>query len=168
MVVLGLGSNQGNREEYLQQAVQSLKNILADVFCSSVYESNALLPDNAPKEWDTAFLNMAVKGKTDLPPPVLLQEIQRIERSLGRISRGHWGPREIDIDILVYDDEVMNEAELIIPHKELLNRDFALIPLAEIQPSWIYPIKGNSQGKTALELSSVIAQSIHKTTILIR
>ena len=153
MIILGLGSNWGDKQEYLQKAVDELALILSHLNISSTYEMPALLPEGAPAEWNIPFLNRAVSGETKLNPQDLLKEIKKIEQQLGRIDRGHWGPREIDIDILAYDDEVIDEPDLKIPHRGLLERDFALLPLVELAPDWVYPVVGPYFGKTAHDLA---------------
>jgi len=167
MVIIGLGSNLGDRADQLRRAVVMLGNILSGVQCSPVYESAALLPDGAPPNWNKPFLNMAVRGETTLTPRALLDGIKAIERTLGRTARGHWAPREIDIDILAYDDCVVNESDLVIPHPALLSRDFALVPLADIAPQWAYPLAGEYHGKTARELAARLAKTIVKTDIIV-
>jgi 2-amino-4-hydroxy-6-hydroxymethyldihydropteridine diphosphokinase len=144
MIILGLGSNQGDREVYLQKAINALKAIFTDFRVSRMRESAALLPEGAAPEWNTPFLNMAVGGETDLSPQDLLKTIKEIEKDLGRVNRGRWGPREIDIDILIYHDQIMNTENLTIPHPELLKREFALLPLLELVPDWAYPITYDS------------------------
>ncbi len=168
MVILGLGSNCGDRVLHLQSAVAKIGKIVVDLVCSPIYESAALLPEGAPLEWDITFLNMALCCKTILTPQQLLLEIKAIEKKLGRVERGHWGPREIDIDILAYDDLVINEENLIIPHAHLTARDFALIPLADIAPDWVYPAKGNFYGKTAREIAGSIANNLTKTSYTLK
>lgn len=153
MVILGLGSNMGNRQANLQAAVDALKPTLSGLRCSSVLESGALLLPGAPEEWDIPFLNMAVCGQARLSAELLLEEVKRIERCLGRIDRGRWGPREIDIDILAYGDQVQQKPHLKIPHPELLNRDFALLPLAELAPKWSWPVAGEFYGMTARDIA---------------
>jgi 2-amino-4-hydroxy-6-hydroxymethyldihydropteridine diphosphokinase len=153
MIILGLGSNQGDKKTYLEKSIAALSNILTSLRCSSFYESDALLPQDAPENWNIPFLNRAISGETLLSPQDLLKEIKTIEKKLGRIDRGRWGPREIDIDILAYHDDVIQEPDLIIPHVGLLERDFALIPFAEIAPDWVYPVEGPDFGKTANYLS---------------
>lgn len=151
-VILGLGSNIGDRMTNLRAAQDGLGELLADMQASSIYRSEALLPQNAPADWNCEFLNMAVMGKTTLAPEMLLASIKKLEGEMGRQSRGHWGPREIDIDILAYDDVVMDSPELTIPHKELLNRDFALVPLCELAPDWCFPVAGDFFSKTVAEI----------------
>lgn len=95
---------------------------------------------------------MAIAGETALSPTALFSAVKSIEEKIGRKNRGHWAPREIDIDILAYGDDVIHLADLSIPHAELLNRDFVLVPLAEIVPDWCYPVVGEYQGKSAAQL----------------
>src|SRR5260221_9678070 len=106
MVFLSLGSNQGNRLYYLQQAVVLLKErCLKQIHCSIVLETEAILPPNAPSAWNIPFLNMIVSGTTDLSPLELLVEIKLIEQALGRpLQYERWSPRFIDIDILLWDE----------------------------------------------------------------
>ena len=157
MVILGLGTNQGDRMEHLRECVAELGLLLADMRCSSVYESAALLPDGAPKEWDIPYYNMAVAGNSALTPHELLAQVKALEKKLGRVSRGHWGPREIDIDILAVGHVTLHAPELTIPHAGLLERDFALVPLAEIAPQWVHPVAE----KTAAE---ICAETNYKLT----
>ena len=140
-IILGLGSNVGNRQANLDSAIVALGEYVKNIRISSVMETEALLPENAPESWDMPYLNMAIAGDTPLPPYELLAKIKQIEQNLGRVKLGHWSPRNIDIDILAIDDLVMNEPDLTIPHKELLTRDFALKPLLELMPDWVYPSK---------------------------
>jgi 2-amino-4-hydroxy-6-hydroxymethyldihydropteridine diphosphokinase len=165
-VILGLGSNLGDREQHLRRAVTAITKLLENVTCSTVYESHALLPNDAPSTWDMAFLNIAVCGETDIEPRALLEQVKEIEHKLGRTPRGRWGPREIDIDILAYGSHVMAEPTLIIPHRELLTRDFALIPLADVAPDWIHPLPGG-EGAPASELAARMKSTLKKTDIVI-
>ncbi len=109
------------------------------------------MPEGAPKSWNQPFLNMAVAGDASLAPESLLAELKTIEKDLGRQSRGHWAPREIDIDILAMGDMVISSAALSIPHPHLLARDFALVPLAELVPDWCYPA-GEYKGWKAADI----------------
>lgn len=133
---LGLGSNVGDKIAYIDQAINIIekRSILLNIKQSSIYRSEALLKDNSPATWDVDFVNKVIIGMTSLGPYDLLDAIKQIEQELGRINRGIWAPREIDIDILLYGDLVINSTNLTIPHKELLNRDFFLVPLAELIP----------------------------------
>lgn len=167
MIILGLGSNKGDRIAHLRNAVSALGKIVHNIKCSPVYESAALLPAEAPKEWDIKFLNMAISGDTSLTPQALLAQVKAIENELGRVPSGHWGPREIDIDILAYDDTSLNEEHLVIPHQYFLVRDFALIPAADIAPDWKYPVKGEFYGQSAKQLVGNLASGLTKTALVI-
>ena len=136
----------------LKRAVEAVSHLLADIECSSIYESEALLLPGSPPEWNIPYLNMAIKGYSALEPYALLAEVKAIERKLGRQDRGRWSPREIDIDILAYGEEILRSDMLTIPHASLLERSFALQPFAEIHPHWRYPVPGVDYGKTAGEL----------------
>ena len=152
MVILGLGSNMGDRLANLREAASRLSEILTGMRFSRIYESKALLPSGAPAEWDKPFLNMAVSGETKLASAGVFIAIKKIEREMGRQSQGNWGPRVIDIDILAIDNQIERTADLIVPHRDLLLRDFALLPLAELAPGWQYPVQGPYYGWQAEEI----------------
>ncbi len=152
MVILGLGSNVGEREAYLRAAVGRLRGILTDVTLSRVLESKALPCQRKQPGMDRPFLNMAVRGQTTLEPLELLAAIKQMERELGRVERGVWGPREIDIDILAMGCGEIGEGSLVVPHRELLNRDFALIPFNDVAAEWRYPVEGEYQGLSPAEI----------------
>ncbi len=151
MLILGLGSNIGNRMQYLRQAVDVLRATkeLNVIQLSPVYESDALLPEGAPSSWDQPYLNMAISCNTSLHAETLLQQLKAIESQVGRDAGGRWGPRVIDIDILAWGDAVINNTHLTIPHQGLPERPFALWPLADLAPKWVYPAPGIHYGKTA-------------------
>ena len=173
MVILGLGSNIGDRLKYLSETVAILwKSVLAAIEISPIYETNALLKDSSPEEWSKPFLNMAVVGETHLSPSELLKKIKMIEKEIGRQDRGVWAPREIDIDILAYGDLSIENDELVIPHRHLYQRSFALMPLSDLAPNWQCPVEGNFKGKTAYEIinqlyvgSADIIKTDHKINI---
>jgi 2-amino-4-hydroxy-6-hydroxymethyldihydropteridine diphosphokinase len=135
-VLIGLGSNVGDRLQFLQRAVKQLGETIGvqvrDV--SSVYETEPVGP--AAQAW---FLNAVVAADTSLNPRTLLQQTQAIERALGRETTYHWGPRTIDLDILLYGDTQVNTATLTIPHAELCQRAFVMIPLLELVPGLVLP-----------------------------
>lgn len=145
MVIVGLGSNVGERGGMLDAAVAALCPLLKNMTLSKRYETPALLLPGSPPEWDVPFLNMAVAGRCALGAQELLSALKALEQKLGRIDRGRWAPREIDLDILAYDDLEIREVNLIVPHPELLNRYFALAPLADVAPDFVI------RGKTARE-----------------
>lgn len=156
LVVLGIGSNLGDREAYIKHAVELLaENAISAVRVSSFYESPALLKPGAPAMWDIPYLNIAIAGETSLAPQALLKMVKTIERRIGRSCSpaGLWAPREIDIDILAYGEEAINENGLQVPHAGLLERDFALLPFADLEPNWRFPVSGDAYHKTAFELS---------------
>ncbi len=154
-VILGLGSNVGNRRQNLGGAVCALSSYIENIRLSPLFESSALLPDGAPQSWDMPFYNMALVGETTMKPSDLLAITQNIEQQLGRNKAGHWSPREIDIDILAMGSMVVDIPALKIPHRELLKRDFALLPLASLAPAWVHPLVK----KTAGELAAGFAQN---------
>ena len=154
MVILGLGSNLGNREAHLQDAINRLSESAFSIMMTSpIYESPALLKNGSPEDWDRPFLNMAIMGETDLTPHALLNHIKHIEHVMGRHSIGQWSPREIDIDILAFNNELISNNELTVPHLHLPQRAFALLPFADLAPNWTFPTGHEHGGKTAFEIS---------------
>jgi len=138
LVHLGLGSNLGDRKEFLSMACNHLQSMAMTQFrTSSIYESEPLLKMSQPK-----YFNMVVCGLTVLSPLELLKKCQQIETILGRIRREHWGSREIDIDILSYGSRIIKKNDLVIPHPEIENRSFVLMPMLELSPKWLHPEKG--------------------------
>lgn len=146
-IFLGLGCNVGDRRQNLRQAIALLGEFVQDIRISSIYESQALLPDGAPAEWNKPFYNMVLSGYCLLSSERLLLEVKTIEDKIGRKKTGHWSPREIDIDILAVGDVILETTGLSIPHKEMLKRDFVLIPLAEIAPNWLHPVVKQTAGE---------------------
>lgn len=152
-VLLGLGSNVGDRRESLRKAVWQLGTYVSDVLLSNVYESVALLPEGAPQDWNRPFLNLCMAGNTLLSPREMLERCKEAEAALGRIARGGWGPREIDIDLLACDQLVIQSEVLSIPHPRMLERDFVLLPLSEIAGAWRYPCEGKWRGMSIHEIA---------------
>ncbi|MFC1511286.1 2-amino-4-hydroxy-6-hydroxymethyldihydropteridine diphosphokinase [Candidatus Margulisiibacteriota bacterium] len=136
-VYLGLGSNVGDREEYIEQAIFLLeKNPHIEVTRhSSSIETEAEGKGNQPP-----FLNAALEIKTKLSPHKLLEVCHEIEVALGREREIEWGPRTIDIDILMYEDEIISDDKLQLPHPLLHERLFVLRPLREIAPNLMHPV----------------------------
>ena len=147
-IIFGIGSNLGDREKNLAQAVNFLviKLDLTHLKQSKIFANKALLKPDAPKEWDLEFFNIAFSANINLEkfsPKKILTITQEIEKQIGRKTNEHkvlWAPREIDIDILAIDDLVIDLGEkLKIPHHALLERDFFYKTVAEIEPSWRHP-----------------------------
>ncbi len=136
-----LGSNQGDRLEILQQAGRLINEQIGRmVLRSSVYVTKAWGQTNQPD-----FLNQVLQIETTLSAFVILNEIQTIEKQLGRKRMEKWGPRLIDIDLLYYDDLVIESDDLIVPHPQIPFRRFTLEPLVEIAPNFIHPISLKTQ-----------------------
>ena len=153
---IGFGSNVGDRVATVQQALFRLRR--TEGFrvrkVSSFYETE---PVGITTQG--LFLNGVIEGETFLSPRALLTILERFEREIGRIRRERWGPREIDLDLLFYGDLILEEPSLVIPHPRLHERDFVLIPLAELCPTLIHP----KLKKSVVELltESVIFHASH-------
>ena len=128
-VYLSLGSNIGNRQEYIESAIELVGKTegIKILKKSGLYETSPV----GYVEQDL-FLNPVIKIETDFSERDILKIINKIENELDRKREIRWGPRTIDIDILIFSDKKINETDLIIPHKEMLNRLFVLVPLIEI------------------------------------
>lgn len=155
-ILLGLGSNIGNKLNYIQKSITLLytKSIVTDITISNIYESTALLTKDAPSAWNKNFYNLCINGKTTLTPTQLLKQIKEVEKAVGRISRSNWAPREIDIDILLYDNIEFTSKDLSIPHKHFLDRDFTILPANDLIPNYKYPKPGIYYHKTIKEILS--------------
>ncbi|MDZ7780217.1 MAG: dihydropteroate synthase [Gemmatimonadota bacterium] len=142
MLVLGLGSNLGDRETHLKRAVNLLARgpdaPLTGARLSRVYTSDALVPDGAPEAWRRPFLNCALVGETTLDPEALLRRVKQIERTVGREAADRWAPRVIDIDILWWSGVTVDRPELQVPHPGLLERSFVLEPLRDLVPDAVH------------------------------
>jgi 2-amino-4-hydroxy-6-hydroxymethyldihydropteridine diphosphokinase len=141
-VFLGLGTNLGDRAANLRAALDALATVAEIDAASAIYETAPLYVTDQP-----AFLNMAVRATTQLPPMELLRALKRMENELGRVASVRYGPRLIDLDILIYDDVVMDEPDLILPHPRLHERRFALVPLADVAANLAHPTLGRSIGQ---------------------
>lgn len=133
---LGLGSNVGDRLDHLQAGVDHLhaeRRVRVDAV-SSVYET---APVGGPSQDD--FLNLAVRVATTASPRGLLRACHRAERARGRVRTAPWGPRTLDVDLLLYDDRTLVTNRLVVPHPRLTGRPFALIPLIEVAPGMLLP-----------------------------
>lgn len=142
--LISLGANLGDRGATLQSALQQLATVTQTSFLaqSSFRETK---PAGGPQQ--AAYLNAAAKLETTLSPQQLLTELQRIENELGRVRTEHWGPRTIDLDLLLYDHLELETPELTLPHPRMSFRRFVLEPAAEIAAEMVYPINGWKIGK---------------------
>lgn len=148
-VILSLGSNLGDRVRYLERALEQLRRELKIERVSSIYETRPV--GTADQPW---FLNLVCYAFTQMDPHTLLGFIQAIESALGRRRSGErFAPRTLDIDIVAFENRVMEESALEIPHPRMHERAFVLEPLAEIAPEWLHPV----EDKTAAELLEGLA-----------
>jgi 2-amino-4-hydroxy-6-hydroxymethyldihydropteridine diphosphokinase len=135
LVYLAAGTNLGDREGNLRRALQTLPPQVAVVAVSRLYETAPAYVVDQP-----AFLNIALVGETTLSPDELLAYLQGAETSLGREQAVRFGPRQLDLDLIFYDDQIIDEPQLQIPHPRLTERGFVLWPLVDIAPDFVHPI----------------------------
>ena len=153
-IIFGLGSNLGDREFYLDEAVRELESslFLKNLKRSKIFKNPAMLLPDSPAEWNLEFFNIALSADIDLekfPPEKILEIVKKIEKKLGRIDRERWAPREIDIDILLIKDvEIRIDQKLVIPHLGLFERDFFLQTVKEIESEFLQKISRTIVSKT--------------------
>ena len=140
-VYIALGSNMGEKKKYIEDAVEGIRvhphfrNVrVSDYFTTTPY--------GGIEQED--FINGVLEAQTLLNPRLLLECLQQLERQAGRERKQHWGPRTLDLDILFYDQEIVEEEGLIIPHRDMANRDFVLIPLMQLAPHLHHPVTGKT------------------------
>jgi len=140
---IGLGSNLGgdfvSPKQNIASAIEALGEIQSTqmISASSLYESKPVGPQDQGD-----YINAVVKLETDLNATELLNSLQTIENDHGRERKQHWGPRTLDLDILLFGDQIIKNERLTVPHSEICNRPFVLVPLAEIEPDCVIPEKG--------------------------
>ena len=150
-VFIGVGSNEGERLEHVSKALQTLSAVtgIRLLQMATIIETE---PVGGPPQGP--YLNTVVEIDTTLDPHALLAQLHIIERQRGRLpSVEHWGPRPIDLDILLYDDRIVNEPELIIPHPRLHERRFVLEPLAQLASHVVHPVLRQSMVMLLEQLS---------------
>ena len=139
-IIFGIGSNLGDRELFLNLALSKLEKelFLSNIKKSQIFKNPAMLMPNSPQEWDREFFNIAVSADIDLEkftPEKIIEIVKKIEKDLGRVEREKWAPREIDIDILAIETlRIHIDHKLTIPHPGLLERDFFIKTVGEIEP----------------------------------
>ncbi len=138
---IGLGSNLGDREAQIRAALEAIADLPdTDLLrVSSLYDTEPAGEVDQPN-----FLNAAALLDTELEPRQLLWNLLLIEKRLGRVRTQPWGPRTIDLDLLLYGDEIIEEDDLRVPHPEIIRRSFVLVPLVELDPRLVHPGTGET------------------------
>jgi len=157
MIYIALGTNLGDRVANLRAAIESLAPDVKVLRASTIYETPPWGYTDQP-----AFLNMVIEAESSLHPRALLDYLKEKEKSLGRVESFRYGPRQIDLDILFYDDLVLDEEDLTIPHPRLHERAFVLVPLAELAPELVHPVLGE---KVKDLLNAVESDDIHPFSV---
>jgi len=134
IVYLGLGSNLGEREDNIGQAIHFLQQWVKPLLTSSVYETDPWGPIEQPN-----FLNCVLKAQTTLPPASLLAAVKEVEQKMGRKPSVRYGPRLIDVDILFYNDLIVEQPDLTIPQQGIPERAFVLVPMKELASEFVHP-----------------------------
>ncbi len=146
---IGLGSNLGDRVAYLRSAVKAIQHLSGSMSVSSVYESK---PFGVGDERQPVYLNMAVLIETKLDAEQLLSELMEIERANGRVRVRRNESRTLDLDILMFGDELIETSALVVPHPRMHERGFVMLPLAEIAPDLVHPVLRRTMSEIAAEL----------------
>src|SRR5262245_22751341 len=139
-VALSLGSNLGDRRAHLKSAVQQLRAVITNLKTSAVIETE---PHDVP-EPQPPYLNMAVVGETSLDPVGLFAELMTIERRAGREGRSPKAARTLDLDVILYGDQIITTPTIVVPHPRFRERRFVLEPIASIAPEWVDPVTGRT------------------------
>ena len=147
---VALGSNLGDKEANLRRALELVQQRGVEV----VKTSSFICTEPYGVTDQPQFLNGVCEVRTSLAPLALLHTLLEIEQEMGRVRLRHWGERNIDLDLLLYEDVVMDTPELILPHPDMQNRDFVLLPLAEIAPEIIHPTLQKTISELVISLSA--------------
>jgi len=141
---IGLGSNLDNPLEQVKSAIKELNgsNDISVAAVSGIYKSKPLKIETAKETEQPDYINAVIRINTCLAPVKLLDVLQELERKHKRVKEYHWGPRSLDLDILLYSDLILTSERLTIPHKELTQRDFVVYPLNDISPDLDIPMHG--------------------------
>ena len=154
---IALGSNLNAPEQQINEAKQAINQIAqtAVIKCSSIYQSEAITLDGKTQP---DYLNAVIQIETGLSPEALLDALQLIENQQGRVRNIRWGARTIDLDIILFANQIINTDRLTVPHPEMNNRNFVLYPLYQISPGLVMP-----GGKSLKELLAIVSeQSLNK------
>ncbi len=156
-VYLGLGANLGNRAENLRMAVRYVSSLARIDAMSSLYETTPVGGGNQPN-----YYNAVCRLSTGLSPEALLDYLKRVEFEIGRRPAERWSARPIDLDILLYGEQIVESKRLIVPHPRLAERAFVLVPLAEIAPDIRHPVSGKTAGQLLASLTPAEVAGVKK------
>jgi 2-amino-4-hydroxy-6-hydroxymethyldihydropteridine diphosphokinase len=143
-VAIAIGSNLGDRQAAIGFAIDRLSRLLANVTASKIVETEPLGPDGRVLSDQPPFLNLVITGTTTLPPRQLLEQLLAAEREFGRERPYPGAPRTLDLDLILYGDQVIDEPGLQVPHPRFRSRYFVLGPLAQIAPEMLDPVTGRT------------------------
>lgn len=146
---IALGSNMGDKERLIREAVAGM-DACPDIQVKRCSTLITTTPYGGVEQDD--FLNGTAEIETLLTPDALLDELHRLEQAANRVREIHWGPRTLDLDILLYEDEIIQTQRLTVPHADMVNRDFVLVPMAEIAPHTLHPVYRKTMAQLLKEL----------------